>query len=72
MEVLTLGCSVFVGFLVKVAIAVNRHHDQSNSYNGKHLMRAGLLVQRYSPLSSRLESCLVRNGAGEGAERSIS
>ena len=33
--------------------AVNRHHDQGNSYKGQHFIGAGLQVQRFSPLSSR-------------------
>ena len=33
-------------------IAAKRHHDQDNSYKGKHLIGAGLQVQRCSPLSS--------------------
>jgi hypothetical protein len=33
---------------------VHRHHDQGNSYKGQHLIGAGLQVQRFSPLSSRL------------------
>jgi hypothetical protein len=41
--------------LVRVSIAVNRHHDQGNSYKGQHLIGAGLQVQRFSPLSSRWE-----------------
>ena len=37
---------------VRVSIAVKQHHDQSNSYEGKHLIRASLQFQRFSPLSS--------------------
>ena len=37
---------------VRVFIAMKRHHDQDNSYKGKHLIGAGLQVQRCSPLSS--------------------
>jgi len=33
--------------------AVNRHHHQSNTNKGQHLIRAGLQGQRFSPLSSR-------------------
>jgi hypothetical protein len=32
---------------------VKRHHNQGNSYKGKHLIRADLQVLRFSPLSSR-------------------
>ena len=28
---------------------MNSHHNQSNSYKGQHLIRAGLQVQRFSP-----------------------
>jgi hypothetical protein len=31
---------------------VNRHHDQGKSYQGQHLIGAGLQVQRFSPLLS--------------------
>jgi hypothetical protein len=41
------------GALVRVPTAVKRHHDQSNAYKGQQLIRADLLVQRFSPLSSR-------------------
>jgi hypothetical protein len=30
---------------------MKRHRDQGNSYKGKHLIRAGLQFQRFSPLS---------------------
>jgi hypothetical protein len=30
---------------------VKRHHDQGNFYKGQHVVRAGLLVLRFSPLS---------------------
>jgi hypothetical protein len=51
-------------------IAVNGHHDQSNSYTGKHFIRAGLQFQRFSPLSSWWEAQwhTRRHGCGEGAE----
>jgi hypothetical protein len=39
-------------------IAVNRHHDQGNSYKGQHLIRAGLQVQRFSPLSRQEHSSI--------------
>ena len=38
--------------LVRVSIAVKRHHDHGNSYKGKHLIGSGLQFQRFSPLSS--------------------
>ena len=37
-------------------IAVKRHHNHNNSYNGKHLIGAGLQSQRFSPLSSWYEA----------------
>jgi hypothetical protein len=39
--------------LVRVSIAVKRHHSQDNSYKGQHLIGAGLLVLRFSLFSSR-------------------
>ena len=36
--------------LVRVSIAVKRHHDQGNSYKGQHLIGAGFQVQRFSPI----------------------
>jgi hypothetical protein len=39
-------------FCLRVSIAMKRHHDQDNSYKGKHLIGAGLQFQGYSPLSS--------------------
>jgi hypothetical protein len=41
-----------VGVLARVSIAVKRHHDQGKSYKGQRLIGAGLLVQRFRPLSS--------------------
>ena len=35
--------------------AVNRHHDQDNSYKGQHFIGPGLLVLRFRPSSSRWE-----------------
>jgi hypothetical protein len=40
---------------------VNRHHDQGKSYK-KHLIGAGLQVQRFSPLSSRWEHGSIQAG----------
>ena len=34
----------FMSVSVKVSIAVNRHHNQGNSYKGQHLNGAGLQV----------------------------
>ena len=49
---------------------MNRHHDQDNSYKGQHLIRAGLQVQRFSPLSSWQETwqCPGRHSAGRRGE----
>ena len=41
--------------LVRVPIAVKRHHDRSNSYKG-HLIGAGLQFQSLSLLPSRQEA----------------
>ena len=45
-----------------VSISVKRHHSQSNSYKEKHLIGAGLQVQRFSPLSSRWEHGNIHAG----------
>jgi hypothetical protein len=37
--------------LLRVSTAVKWHHDQGNSYKGKHLMGAGLEFHRFNPLS---------------------
>jgi hypothetical protein len=57
-----------------VSIAVKKHHDQGNSYKGQHLIGATLQVQRFSPLSSKLEAWHLpgRHGTGEGGESSMS
>jgi hypothetical protein len=54
-----------ISVLVKFTV-VKRHHDQGNSYKGQHLIGAGLLVQRFSPLLSRQEAWQHpgRHGAG--------
>jgi hypothetical protein len=44
---------------------VNRHHDQGKYYEGQHLIRAGLQVQRFSPLSSRWEQSSIQAGTVE-------
>ena len=38
--------------LVRVSIAVKRHHDHGNSYRGKHVIGAGLQFHTFSPLLS--------------------
>ena len=52
---------------------MNRHHDQGNFYKGQHLIKAGLQLQRFSPLSLWQEAWqhAGRHGAG-GAESSTS
>jgi hypothetical protein len=35
-----------MSILVRVSIAVKKHHDQGSSYEGKHLIGAGLQFQR--------------------------
>ena len=42
--------------LLSQVMAGKRHHDQSNFYKGKHLIRAGLEFQRFSSLSSWWEA----------------
>jgi hypothetical protein len=56
-------------FLSLDFIAVKRHHDQGNSYKGKHLVRDGLQFQRFSSLSSW--HCTGGRGARE-AKSSLS
>jgi len=60
--------------LVTVSIAVKRHHDWGNSYEGKHLLRTGLQFQRFSPLSLWQGTWWLvgRHGAREGAKSSTS
>jgi hypothetical protein len=66
-----LGCDF--SKCLRVSIAMNRHLDQGNSYKGQHLIGAGLLVLRSSPLPSGQEAWrhAGRHGAG-GAESSTS
>jgi hypothetical protein len=47
-----------------VSIAINKHHDQNNSYKGQHLIGAGLWVQRFSSLSSRWEHGSIQTDMG--------
>jgi hypothetical protein len=56
-----------------VFIAMKSHHNQGNSYKGQHLTVAGLLVLRFSLLSSWQEAWQYpgRHGVG-GAESSTS
>ena len=63
--ILDLFLSVLV--LVRVFIAVKRHHDQGNTYKGKQLIGAGLQFQRFSPLQSWWEAWHLRGRLG--AER---
>jgi len=64
-------CACVSRFLTQCPIALKRHHDHSNFYKGKHLIGAGLQVQRFSPWSSwqNMERA-GRHGAGEGAQSS--
>ena len=78
LSIICWRCYCFVLFfdpivVGRVAVAVNRHHKQGNSYKGQHLPEAGLQVQRFSPLSSWWEAqhCPCRHGAG-GAQSSTS
>ena len=54
----------FLAVLVRISIAVNRHHDQDSSYRGQHLIGADLWVQRFNPLSSRWEHGSVQADLG--------
>jgi hypothetical protein len=36
--------------LIRVSIAMKRHHDKDNSYKDQHLIVAGLQFQRFDPL----------------------
>jgi hypothetical protein len=45
-----------------IFIAMKRYHDQSNSYKRIHLIGAGLIVQRFSPSSSRQEYISIKAG----------
>ena len=47
---ITLVTSFSMYVLVRVSIAANKHHDQGKSYKGKHLIGAGLQIQRFSLL----------------------
>ena len=62
----------YTSVLVWGFTAVKRHHDQGNSYKRQHLFRAGLQVQRFSPLSSRRETWQHPGQHGPGAESSVS
>jgi hypothetical protein len=55
-------------------IAVKGYHDQGNTYQCKHLIGAGLQLQRFSPLSSWQEAWqrTGRHGAGEETKSSTS
>ena len=60
-------------FCLSVSL-LQRHHDHGYSYKRKHLLRAGLQVQRFSQLSSLWEAWwhAGKHGAGEGAKSSTS
>jgi hypothetical protein len=60
--------------LVRVSIAVKKHHNHNNSYRGDYFIWAALHFQRFSPLSSWPEAWwhAGRHGAREEAETSTS
>ena len=60
--------------LVRVSIAVERHHNQRNFYKGQHLIGAGLQFQTFNPLSSWREAWRYtgRHDTREGAKSFIS
>jgi hypothetical protein len=41
---------------------VNRQHNKGNSYEGEHLIGAGLQVQKFSAVSSRQEHDSIQAG----------
>ena len=60
--------------LIRLSIAMKRHHDHGNSYKEKHLIGSGFQFHRFSPLSSWWEvwQCAGRYGVGEVAGSSSS
>jgi hypothetical protein len=40
---------ILLAVLVRVSTAMKRHHDHGNSYKEKHLTRAGVQFQWFSP-----------------------
>ena len=57
--------------LVRVSIAVKRHHDHGNSYKRKHLIGAGLQFRGLVHYH-RGRWCTDRHDVGEGAESTTS
>jgi hypothetical protein len=53
---------------------VKKHHNQDNFYKRKHVIGAGLWMQRFNPLSSWWEAWQHpdKHGTGERAESSTS
>lgn len=49
----------WLSICLRVSIAVQRHHDHSKSYKGKHLIM-WLTDRRFSPLSSRWNMAVCR------------
>jgi hypothetical protein len=45
-----------LGVCLRISTAIKRRHDQGNSQKEQYLIGAGLQFQRFSPLSSWLES----------------
>ena len=56
--------------LSQCSITVKRHHDHGSSYKRKHLIRAGLQFQKFSPLLSRWGAWrhAGRHGAADAVE----
>jgi hypothetical protein len=65
------GSEVKGNVLVRVSIAVKRHHDRCNSYKGKHFIGAGLQF-RGLVCYHRCRKHAGKHGAGEVAESSTS
>jgi hypothetical protein len=63
-----------LNILVNCPTAVKRHHDHSNSYDGKCLVEAGLQLRGLAHYHRWWEvwQCIGRLCSGEGAESSIS
>jgi hypothetical protein len=56
-----------ISVLVRVSIALKRHHDHGNSYKGKHLIGAGLRFRGLVHYHHG-EKLACRHGAGEGGK----
>ena len=64
----------WVRVCLRASVAVKRHHEQGNSYKGKHFIKASLQFQACGPLSSQWEMWqhTGKHDAGDRAESSTS